>query len=78
MNSWLAELEGFDGRAPCILIAATNRLDMIDGAFRSRFSEEIEMPRPRMDAARAIFSCHLSAGFPIAQLEMHCAKPAQG
>ena len=64
LSTWLAELEGFDGRAPCILIAATNRLDMVDPAFRSRCSEEIEIPRPRMEAARAIFSCHLPAELP--------------
>ena len=65
LSSWLAELEGFDGRVPrCILMAATNRLDMVDAAFRSRFSEEIEIPRPRMEAARAIFSFHLAAQLP--------------
>jgi ATP-dependent 26S proteasome regulatory subunit len=64
LGTWLAELEGFEGRAPCILIAATNRLDMVDAAFRSRFSEEIEIPRPRMEAARAIFSRHLSVQLP--------------
>jgi SpoVK/Ycf46/Vps4 family AAA+-type ATPase len=64
LSSWLAELEGFDGRAPCIVIAATNRLDMIDAAFRSRFSDEIEMPRPRMEAARAIFARHLAPELP--------------
>jgi energy-coupling factor transporter ATP-binding protein EcfA2 len=66
LGTWLAELEGFEGRAPCILIAATNRLDMVDPAFRSRCSEEIEMPRPRMDAARAIFAHHLPEGLPYA------------
>lgn len=64
LSSWLAELEGFDGRAPCILIAATNRIDMVDPAFRSRCSEEIEMPRPRMPAAQAIFERHLSPELP--------------
>lgn len=64
LSTWLAELEGFDGRAPCILIAATNRLDMVDPAFRSRCSEEIEMPRPRMAAARAIFAHHLAEQLP--------------
>lgn len=64
LGTWLAELEGFDGRAPCILIAATNRLDMVDAAFRSRCTEEIEIPRPRMEAARAILSRHLAAALP--------------
>ena len=61
LSTWLSELEGFEGRARCILVAATNRLDMLDSAFRSRFSHEIQVPRPRMDAARAIFERHLAA-----------------
>ena len=64
LNSWLAELEGFDGRAPCILIAASNRLDMLDPAFRARFATEVVVPRPRMDAARAIFAHHLGVDLP--------------
>jgi len=64
LSTWLAELEGFEGRSNCILVAATNRVDMLDPAFRSRFSCEIHMPRPRMDAARAIFQRHLAADYP--------------
>lgn len=63
LNSWLAELEGFEGRAKLILVAATNRIDMLDPAFRSRFSKELHMPRPRLDAARAIFERHLDPNY---------------
>lgn len=62
LSTWLAELEGFEGRHRCLLVAATNRPDMLDPAFRSRFSCEIQVPRPRMDAARAIFERHLPEG----------------
>jgi len=64
LSTWLAELEGFDGRAPCILVAATNRIDMVDAAFRSRCSEEIAIPRPGMPSARAIFEYHLPPELP--------------
>jgi ATP-dependent 26S proteasome regulatory subunit len=64
LGTWLAELEGFEGRTRCILVAATNRLDMLDTAFRSRFACEIHLPRPRMDAARAIFERHLAPDCP--------------
>jgi proteasome-associated ATPase len=64
LSTWLSELEGFEGRAKCILVAATNRLDMLDSAFRSRFSCEILVPRPRLDAARAIFERHLAPDLP--------------
>ena len=60
MSTWLSELEGFEGRSRFILVAATNRIDMLDPAFRARFSTEIEVPRPRMEGARAIFARHLA------------------
>jgi proteasome-associated ATPase len=64
LSTWLSELEGFEGRSNLILVAATNRLDMLDAAFRSRFSQEIHVPRPRLNAARAIFARHLSPNYP--------------
>lgn len=64
LSTWLSEIEGIEGRSKFILVATTNRLDMLDSAFRSRFSHEIEMPRPRMDAARAIFTRHLASHYP--------------
>lgn len=63
LGTWLAELEGFEGRKSFVLIAATNRLDMLDPAFRSRFATEIEIARPRMASARAIFARHLRAEY---------------
>ena len=64
LSTWLSSLEGFGGRTNVILVAATNRIDMLDPAFRSRFSHEIEVPRPRLDAARAIFARHLASDYP--------------
>lgn len=64
LNTLLGELDGFEGRTNIILVAATNRIDMLDAAFRSRFSLEINMPRPGLDAARAIFARHLPGNQP--------------
>lgn len=64
LNSLLPEIEGFEGQTRLVLIAATNRVDMLDPAFRERFAWEIEIPRPRMDAARAIFAYHLGPAYP--------------
>lgn len=66
LSTFLAEIEGFDGRARILMVAATNRADTLDPAWRERFAWEIEVPRPRMDAARAIFRYHLGAGYPYA------------
>jgi ATP-dependent 26S proteasome regulatory subunit len=64
LNTLLAELEGFEGRARVVVVAATNRADMLDPAFRERFGWEIRMPRPRMAAARSIFTRHLAPDLP--------------
>jgi SpoVK/Ycf46/Vps4 family AAA+-type ATPase len=64
LNSLLAEIEGFEGPTRLVLIAATNRADMLDPAFRERFTWEVEIPRPRMDSARAIFAHHLGPTYP--------------
>ena len=63
LGTLLAELEGMH-RCDVAVIAATNRPDMLDPALRSRFSWEIEMPRPNMKAARQIFSIHLPEKLP--------------
>ncbi len=60
----LACLDGMRPGGSPIVIAATNRADDLDPAFRSRFTTEVEMPRPRMEAARAIINVHLDEGLP--------------
>jgi len=64
-NSLLAELDGFQALENVALISASNRTDLIDPALRERLAGiSIEIPRPKLDAARAIFSIHLRAEDP--------------
>ena len=59
----LAEMDGFDARGEVKLIAATNRLDMLDPALLrpGRFDRVIEIPMPNGEARESILRIH-SAG----------------
>jgi proteasome regulatory subunit len=56
----LAEMDGFDPRGEVKLIAATNRLDMLDPALLrpGRFDRVIEIPMPNRDAITSILKIH--------------------
>jgi proteasome regulatory subunit len=58
----LAEMDGFDARGEVKLIAATNRLDMLDPALLrpGRFDRVIEIPMPNRDARESILKIHTS------------------
>lgn len=61
VNQLLAELDGMEPLGDVIVIAATNRVDMLDPAVRrpGRFSVEIEVSTPDEQARREIFQTHL-------------------
>ena len=56
----LAEMDGFDARGEVKLIAATNRLDMLDPALLrpGRFDRVIEIPLPSKEARESILKIH--------------------
>ncbi len=58
----LAEMDGFDPRGEVKLIAATNRLDMLDPALLrpGRFDRVIEIPLPSREARESILKIHTS------------------
>jgi len=58
----LAEMDGFDVRGEVKLIAATNRLDMLDPALLrpGRFDRIIEIPMPNREARESILKIHTS------------------
>jgi len=61
MMQLLAEMDGFDDRGGMKIIAATNRIDMLDPAILrpGRFDRIIEIPLPNIDGRREIFKVHL-------------------
>lgn len=56
-----AELDGFDGRPGVLLLAATNRPDVLDAALMrpGRLSRKVVVPLPDESARAAILGVHL-------------------
>ena len=67
LNQLLVEMDGFGERAGVILIAATNRPDILDPALLrpGRFDRQIPVSNPDLAGRRAILKVH-SKGKPIA------------
>ncbi|PXY34265.1 cell division protein FtsH [Prauserella coralliicola] len=68
LNQLLVEMDGFDSRGGIILIAATNRPDILDPALLrpGRFDRQIPVSAPDLRGRRAILEVH-SKGKPFAQ-----------
>ncbi|NYE49964.1 cell division protease FtsH [Spinactinospora alkalitolerans] len=67
LNQMLVEMDGFDVKSGVILIAATNRPDILDPALLrpGRFDRQIVVDRPDMEGRKGILSVH-AKGKPIA------------
>jgi cell division protease FtsH len=67
LNQLLVEMDGFDVRTTVILIAATNRPDILDPALLrpGRFDRQIVVDRPDLIGREAILQVH-SRGKPLA------------
>src|SRR5215212_7951794 len=67
LNQLLVEMDGFDARTNVILIAATNRPDILDPALLrpGRFDRQIPVGAPDLAGRRAILKVH-SKGKPFA------------
>ena len=63
LNQILVELDGFEGRQAVIVIAATNRPDMLDAALvrPGRFDRRIELAMPDRAGRQAILALHASS-----------------
>jgi cell division protease FtsH len=60
LNQLLVEMDGFDTKGGVILIAATNRPDILDPALLrpGRFDRQIPVDRPDMEGRKAILRVH--------------------
>ena len=67
LNQMLVEMDGFDATGGVILIAATNRPDILDPALLrpGRFDRQIAVERPDLNGREAILEVH-SKGKPMA------------
>jgi len=68
LNQLLVEMDGFDMKAGVILIAATNRPDILDPALLrpGRFDRQIVVDRPDLEGRKGILRVH-TKGKPLAQ-----------
>ena len=63
MNQLLVEMDGFDQRTTVILMAATNRPDILDPALLrpKRFDRQVVIDRPDLEGRKAILRVHARA-----------------
>jgi cell division protease FtsH len=68
LNQLLVEMDGFDAKTGVILIAATNRPDILDPALLrpGRFDRQIVVDRPDLAGRKAILDIH-AKGKPLAK-----------
>jgi len=60
LNQLLVEMDGFNGNEGVIVIAATNRPDVLDSALTrpGRFDRQVVVPRPDMNGRQKILGIH--------------------
>ena len=68
LNQLLVEMDGFEGGEGIIIIAATNRPDVLDKALLrpGRFDRQVEVPLPDINGREKILGVHMR-GKPIGQ-----------
>lgn len=78
LTAFMAELDGLEDRGDVLVLAATNRLDVLDPAITrpGRLGDLIvEVPRPGREAGRAILAKHLRAHYPYRAAEPDARSP---
>ena len=61
LNQILTNMDGFDSQSGVIVIAATNRADILDSALMrpGRFDRKVKVPLPSFEGRKRIFDVHL-------------------
>lgn len=73
LNQLLVEMDGFGGDTGIIILAATNRPDVLDSALLrpGRFDRQISIDRPDVKGREAIFKVHLQPIKVSENLDIH-------
>jgi AFG3 family protein len=63
LNQLLVEIDGFDSSTNIVILASTNRVDILDSALTrpGRFDRQITVDRPDIQGRKAIFEVYLRA-----------------
>ena len=61
LNQLLVEMDGFDSTTNVVILAGTNRVDVLDSALTraGRFDRQITVEKPDIKGRKAIFEVHL-------------------
>ncbi|MFZ4668692.1 MAG: ATP-dependent zinc metalloprotease FtsH [Microthrixaceae bacterium] len=61
LNQMLSEMDGFEGSEGIVMMAATNRPDILDPALLrpGRFDRQVVVPLPELDDRKAILAVHI-------------------
>jgi cell division protease FtsH len=73
LNQLLVEMDGFGGDSGIIILAATNRPDVLDSALLrpGRFDRQISIDKPDLKGREAIFKVHLKPIKISSKLDIH-------
>lgn len=73
LNQMLVEMDGFSGDSGIIVLAATNRPDVLDAALLrpGRFDRQISIDIPDLAGREAIFKVHLKSLKTVNNLDIH-------
>jgi len=73
LNQLLVEMDGFGGDSGIIVLAATNRPDVLDNALLrpGRFDRQISIDKPDLKGREAIFKVHLKPIKISSKLDIH-------
>jgi cell division protease FtsH len=73
LNQLLVEMDGFGGDSGIIILAATNRPDVLDSALLrpGRFDRQISIDKPDLKGREAIFHVHLEPITKSNKLDIH-------
>ncbi len=73
LNQMLAEMDGFEASEGIIMMAATNRPDILDPALLrpGRFDRQVVVPLPELEDRKEILAVHLKGKNHAADLDVH-------
>ena len=73
LNQMLAEMDGFEASEGIIMMAATNRPDILDPALLrpGRFDRQVVVPLPELEDRKEILAVHLKGKNHDADLDVH-------